>query len=188
MTWYACGKVLPAAAFGDDLQSSMLDYIKESAPNLFPTTYEAADAYLREELKKPKGKRDLLREMCAMIPLDLPKDRKVSFIAPSMGIVFPLKDGEYQYSAFKGSSTQKLIHSCLGSTIISPTTDLPPDSFGTPGNVGILDSDRLIYDPPTQTPQQGIILLSYFTKLGPDAPVAQDGSVNRIQLDTSPFA
>jgi len=31
----------------------------------------------------------------------------------------------------QGSSTQKLIHSCSGSTMIFPTIELPPDSFGT---------------------------------------------------------
>ena len=53
--------------------------------------YEAASAYLREERKKPKGEQDLLREMCVMVPLGLPKDRKVSFVIPSRKIIVALK-------------------------------------------------------------------------------------------------
>ncbi len=46
-----------------DLQSVTLNQAKETFPNLVPTTYEAASAYLREE-RKPKGEQDLLQEMC----------------------------------------------------------------------------------------------------------------------------
>jgi hypothetical protein len=61
-----------------------MENIRKYMPNLIPTTYEASNAYLQEELKKPKGKRDLLREMCMMIPLHLPKDRKVYFRSDAM--------------------------------------------------------------------------------------------------------
>jgi len=63
---------------------------------------------------------------------------------------------------------------------IFPTTELPPDTFGTPENMGFLNSDKLVYDPPTRTPQEGIILMTYFTKLGPD--VRLDNS-QHIHLD-----
>ena len=94
MTWYACGQALPAGIFDDEFQRVALDHVKRTIPNLVPTTYEAADAYLREEYNKPKGERDLLREMCTIIPFGLPKDRKVYFVVPSMKSVFPLSNGE----------------------------------------------------------------------------------------------
>ena len=85
MTWYACGLALPAGALGDpDLQRDALNQIKNYMPNLVPTTYESASAYLREECRKPKGERNLLREMCAMMPLGLPKDRKVYLVLPKL--------------------------------------------------------------------------------------------------------
>ena len=28
---------------------------------------------------------------------------------------------------------------------------MPPDTFGTPENIGLLDTDTLVYDPPTNT-------------------------------------
>ena len=93
MTWYSCGQVLPTGMPGD-LQSVTLNQVKKTMPNLVPTTYEAASAYLREERKKPKGEQDLLREMCVMIPLGLPQDRKVSFVIPSMKVTIALTDGE----------------------------------------------------------------------------------------------
>jgi len=95
LTWYACGRRLPAGTFTSDrLQSGALKRVQEVMPNLVPTTYEAADAYLREEHKKPKGKRDLLREMCAMLPVGLPKDRKTHFVVHSAKTVFEIVNGE----------------------------------------------------------------------------------------------
>ena len=51
-------------------------------------------AYLREERKKPKGERDLLREVCAMILLDIPKDRKVYFVVSSAKMVVEIVNSE----------------------------------------------------------------------------------------------
>ena len=65
-----------------------------------------------------------------------------------------------------------------------PTTELPPDTFGTGENVGLLESNELVYDPPTHTPQQGIILISYFTKSGPDMVRLENTGLKHIQLDT----
>ena len=92
MTWYSCGQLLPGGMPGD-LQSVTLNEVKKTLPNLVPTTYEAASAYLREERKKPEGEQDLLREMCVMIPLGLPKDRKVSLVIPSRKIIVALTHG-----------------------------------------------------------------------------------------------
>ena len=58
--------------------------------------------------------------------------------------------------------------------MIFPTIDFPPDSFGSPEQMGFLDSKNtggddhnimLVYDPPTSIPQKGIILFSYLTKI-----------------------
>jgi hypothetical protein len=74
-----------------------------------------------------------------------------------------------------------------GGIMLSPTIDLPPDSFGTE-KIGFLDSDKLVFDPPTQTLQEGSILLSYFTKSGPDGPLDPSFNHNRIQVDSTPYA
>ena len=66
--------------------------------------------------------------------------------------------------------------------MLFPTTDLPPDSFGTPENIGFLDSDMLVFEPPTRAPQKGTILLAYFTKTGPYTPSLEKGA---ITLDTA---
>jgi hypothetical protein len=43
-----------AGMLGDELQRMALNHVKKSMPNLVPTTYEAAGAYLSEERKKLK--------------------------------------------------------------------------------------------------------------------------------------
>jgi len=55
MTWYACGKVLPPGMLGDRFENSYLTHIRKTMPNLVPTTYEAAKAYLCEENEKSKA-------------------------------------------------------------------------------------------------------------------------------------
>jgi hypothetical protein len=83
---------VPAEVFSDEFQTMALNHVKpKTMPNLVPTTYEAATAYLREEHKKPRGKRNLLREM---IPSGLPQDRKACFVVYSMKTTFPLFSGE----------------------------------------------------------------------------------------------
>jgi len=63
-------------------------------PNLIPSTYEAAKAYLREEKEKSKAERDLLQEMVMIVPLGLPKDRKTHLVVPSMKTIIPIYDGQ----------------------------------------------------------------------------------------------
>ena len=102
MTWYSWGQLLPAGMPGD-LESTTLNQVKKMMPNLVPTTYEAANAYLVEESKKPKGEQDLHREMCVMVPLCLPKDRKVNLVIPSMKLIVELTNGQSNLC----SSTQR---------------------------------------------------------------------------------
>jgi hypothetical protein len=94
MTWYACGQVLPPGMLGDRFESLYLAHIRKTMSNLVPTTYEAAEAYLREQNAKPKAERDLLREMVMIVPLDLPKDRRTHLVVPSMETIFPIYDGQ----------------------------------------------------------------------------------------------
>jgi hypothetical protein len=69
--------------------------------------------------------------------------------------------------------------------ILFPTTDLPPNSFGTSENWGFLGGTMLLYEPPTLSPQKGTILLGYFTKKGSiEERVNQE---NAIKLDTAPY-
>jgi hypothetical protein len=94
MTWYACGKALSPGMLGEQFENSYLAHIKKTMPNLVPTTYEAAKAYLREENEKSKGEQDLLREMVMIVPLGLPKDRKTHLVVPSMKTIMPIYDGQ----------------------------------------------------------------------------------------------
>jgi hypothetical protein len=182
VTWYACGEALPAGKFGAEFERMTLEHINHNMPNLVPTTYDASHAYLDEEQKKPEGKRDLLREMCMMLPLGLPEDRKVYFVSFAMKSIFPLYNGKRLCS-----TPEKIIHSPSGSIMVFPTTDLAPDSFGTPGNIGFLDSKKLVYEPPTRTSQKGTILLAYFTKTGPHT-LSLEERAKAITLDTVPYA
>jgi len=79
--------------------------------------------------------------------------------------------------------------------MVFPTTELPPDSFGSSEhwrggyldskNGGLVDHNMLIYDPPTSAPQKGTIVLSYLTKSGPDTPL--DSSLDCIRMDTAVY-
>jgi hypothetical protein len=89
-----------SAILGPELDESATAQIRNYIPNLVPTTYEASNAYLQEELKKPQGERNLLREMCMMIPLNLPKDRKVYFKSDAIKQLLPLVDGEIMIVGF----------------------------------------------------------------------------------------
>ena len=81
MTWYACGQAMPAERSPDDAVSNVA---KQSMPNLVPTTYEAADA--------PDA--TVEHEMCVILPLALPKDRKVFFLIPFLGVMRELTECE----------------------------------------------------------------------------------------------
>jgi hypothetical protein len=76
--------------------------------------------------------------------------------------------------------------------MVLPTVEVPPDSFGSPGDMGILKrksvvGNMLLYDPPTDIPQKGGIVLSYLTKSEPDEPVDTSGLVGCVQLDNTPY-
>ena len=84
--------------------------------------------------------------------------------------------------------TPSLFFSPAGATLVYPTTDLPPNSFGTREKPGYLDDARLVWDPVPQTdePQQGLVLLAYFTKVGLyDRETVRGTEVT--QLDFAPF-
>jgi hypothetical protein len=61
---------------------------------LEPTTYEAAVAFLQEELKKPENEQDLHREICVMAVLAVPKNQKVAFMHKTYGTLITLEEGE----------------------------------------------------------------------------------------------
>jgi hypothetical protein len=90
--WYVLGKKLPDAEMCQIL-SEALPNVLRYVENFVPTTYEAAQAFLHEELKKPKGQRDLRREMCVFV-LVAPEDPGVSFKPDSINYLIPLSTGE----------------------------------------------------------------------------------------------
>jgi len=99
-----------------------------------------------------------------MVPLRLPENRKVYLVS---------------------SRTKLLIELPCGTMLLFPTTDLPPNSFGTLENGGFLGGNMLVYDPPTLAPQKVTLLMAYFTQTGPGL-VANSGET--FKLDTAPYA
>jgi hypothetical protein len=94
IVWYMLGKKLPQLEESlSFLSKDLLPHTLQQAPNLTPTTYEAAEAYLREELKKPEGQRDLFREMCAFVLIAPADDPKVYFRADAMKAMIPMYSG-----------------------------------------------------------------------------------------------
>ena len=61
---------MPSGTLSDGLREIASSTLRENFTNLVPTTYEAAKAYLDQELLKPEGQRDLLREMYGAVHLD----------------------------------------------------------------------------------------------------------------------
>jgi hypothetical protein len=68
--------------------------VQQQCSNLTPTTYEASKLYLDQELKKPKGQRDLTREMCMLTVLKIPEGHKIYFRADSTKLLIPLTGGK----------------------------------------------------------------------------------------------
>jgi hypothetical protein len=69
--------------------------------------------------------------------------------------------------------------------VIFPTVDLPPNSFGTPQN---RECPKLVDDNSNILPK-ATVAMAYFTRVGPvmEPPKEEDGGVEEIQLDFSPY-
>lgn len=68
-----------------------------------------------------------------------------------------------------------------GDVLFYPTVELPPTAFGTVEN----PESAMLLDRKTSTLGRAIILLTYFTKVGPDVPV--DDGTKVTQLDHAPL-
>jgi len=94
MTFYALGGRVPSGTLPGAFKKTVYTTLKEHFTNLVPTTYDASKAYLDQELLKPKGQRDLHREMCMLIVMQIPKDQDILLIAEATKTLIPLTNGE----------------------------------------------------------------------------------------------
>ncbi|KAG8983192.1 hypothetical protein FRB90_006238 [Tulasnella sp. 427] len=126
-------------------------------PTLIPTTYEAAEEYLREEKLKPKGKRDLRREFCYL---------SFTKIQESVGrpTLFLLE-------------TQTLIAVGPGHSIAVPTIDCPPWAFDRERNS---EPSIFLFDPATKKPLDATAIMTYFTNTDPNQKHAFDEKETNI--------
>jgi hypothetical protein len=67
----------PIRKFEKAFTDTVVAMAKKNFTDIVPTTYEESKAYLDEELSKPEGQRDPLREMCMVILMQLPDDEDV---------------------------------------------------------------------------------------------------------------
>jgi hypothetical protein len=69
------------------------DSFYENFTGFVPTTYEAARAYLDEQIKKPAGQRHLHREQCVMVVAHLPENQNVAFFHKTTNTLMKLRTG-----------------------------------------------------------------------------------------------
>ncbi|KAF8341751.1 hypothetical protein F5887DRAFT_976677 [Amanita rubescens] len=162
VTFYAFGERLDT--LGGKVEAQILARVQGEIPNLVPTTYEVSKAYLDNEILKPEGQRDLTREMCMIMALNLPKGRKTLFKAASAELLIPLAEG------------------CI---LVYPTIDLPPTSFGTHDN----PYSNMLVDAMTSNPVTADILMAYFTRIGDKMGFKTGDPDNsfQIKLNSTPF-
>lgn len=70
---------MPNEAVRPEIKDKILTTVQTKLPNLAPTTYEAAKAYLDQEVLKQEGERDLTREMCMLVVMKIPDDQDIVF-------------------------------------------------------------------------------------------------------------
>jgi hypothetical protein len=181
ITFYFLGRPVPNGTLPRAFSNTVLTTAKQNFNNVIPTTYEASKEYLDEEILKPKGQRDLRREMCMIVVTDIPGDSEIILKLDTAKILFPLYRGQFSRSGFGRKSV--LIQSCpTGSMFLYPTIDVPPTSFGTPQNG---QSDMLI-DRQTGKPGQASVMLTYFSRSGDTHDYIGDSS-HKIQTESLPF-
>jgi hypothetical protein len=124
-----------------------------------------------------------------MMPVGLPESPKIDFACRAINTALALTDGECQDCCLIYSRKIYSL-STSGSLIFVPTIDIPPDSFGTPETTGFLNSNMLIYDPPTSELQKGPVLLTYFTKIKEDVPVDSPlhKGIPKFKVKGTPYA
>jgi hypothetical protein len=93
MTWYAFGEKLPDGIISGSAEEEILAGVRAQFSNLEPTSYEASRAYLDSELRKPKGQRNLQREMCMIMVMGVPENQKVAFWSEAVGLLIHVSPG-----------------------------------------------------------------------------------------------
>jgi hypothetical protein len=100
---------VPSGTLSDGLREIACYTLRENFTNLVPTTYEVAKAYLDQELLKPEGQRDLLREMCMLIVLKIPNDQDLALIAEATKMLIEIKEGTIPICVLRARTLQQPI-------------------------------------------------------------------------------
>jgi hypothetical protein len=79
-----------------EFTNTVLSTARQNFNNIVPTTYEASKIYLDEEMMKPKGQRDLQREMCMIVVMRIPSNQEVVLKLDAPKVLVPLTQGERQ--------------------------------------------------------------------------------------------
>ncbi|KIM78595.1 hypothetical protein PILCRDRAFT_824224 [Piloderma croceum F 1598] len=141
VTFCALGRPVPSSSIPRDISDAAFEIAQQHFNNIVPTTYEASKEYLDEEMLKPKGQRDLRREMCMITVMEIPGNQDILLKFDAAKLLIPLTKG---------------------AMLFYPTVDLPPTAFGTPGN---RRSNKLV-DRKTGKPGQATIIMAYFSRTG----------------------
>jgi hypothetical protein len=94
MTFYTLGLPLSSSRLPRAFFDTVLATARQHFNNIVPTTYEASKAYLDEESLKPKGQRDLRREMCMIIVMKIPDNQEILLKFDAAKLLIPLTKGE----------------------------------------------------------------------------------------------
>ena len=94
MAFYRLGQCVPSGVLPRAFTDTVLATARQHFNNIVPTTYEAAKAYVDEEILKPKGQRDLRREMCMIIVMGIPGNEDILLKFDAVKLLIPLSKGE----------------------------------------------------------------------------------------------
>jgi len=194
--WYTCGQMVNSAILGPELGESATAQIRNYIPNLVPTSSRRLTKH-RTNISKRSSKSPRASETCSEICascawwscwISQKIERSISSLTLSSNCSHLSTVRSRSWALRSCEATQCLLYvaSPAGTALVYPTADLPPNTFGTWDKLGYLDNETLVWDPQTQEPQQGMVLLAYFTKVALDDPGNFKGK--RMQLDiNSPF-
>jgi hypothetical protein len=94
VTFYALGRLALSSSIPRDISEAALEITQLYFNNIVPTTYKVSKEYLDEEMLKPKGQRDLRREMCVITVMEIPDNRDILLKSDAARTLIPFTKGE----------------------------------------------------------------------------------------------
>lgn len=171
---------MPSGVLPKTFTDTVIATAQQRFTNIVPTTYEAAKAYLDEEILKPEGQRDLRREMCMIFVMGVDNEDIVLKL-DAVKVLVPLNAGEILILWSADLENRYLVSLPAGAMLFYPTIDLPPTSFGTPGN----RKSNMLLNKKTGKRAQATIALAYFSRT--EDTLEYIGDISTVQLQSSPF-